>query len=169
MIQVLENLYCGSEQDFYGVLSHKYYDENQWAFVQCAKDPFHRAMVGYIGRSCPTDSPEYLVAVRGERMALNMVDANHPMYFTKSMIDGALAFIDTALKNGRNVLVHCNQGASRAPSICLLYMATCRKVWGECTIEEAADEFCQLYPNYIPHMGIWRHIQNFWSEYMKGG
>lgn len=37
-------------------------------------------------------------------------------------LEAACAYMDRALKSGRNVLVHCQQGVSRSPSIVIAYL-----------------------------------------------
>ncbi len=56
-------------------------------------------------------------------LILNMVDAKDPELFSKEMIDAALDFMDETLSRGLKVLVHCDRGESRSPSIALLYVA----------------------------------------------
>ena len=57
------------------------------------------------------------------RLYLNLIDPPNPAYIPKEIIDAALEFIDKGLKDGKRVLVHCNQGESRSPGIGLLYLA----------------------------------------------
>jgi predicted protein tyrosine phosphatase len=162
MIQVHPDLYVGSIEDFKFIHPRI---KDDWRVVHAAKYPYHRDFVGYNTVAAPKDSPEYLYALRGFRLALNMVDSEKPEYFSKELIDRALDFIDEGLKNGRKVLVHCNEGVSRAPSIALLYLGRVLKVWDESTLEEAADEFMQIYPSYNPGKGIWGHMWENWYDY----
>ena len=115
MIKVDNNLFVGDERDYEFNVSR----QDGWAIVHACKDPYHRQALGYRTRGAPKDHPEYLVARRGNRLILNIVDANDPSFFAKEMIDQALDFIDKSLSNGKKVLVHCNQGESRSPSIAL--------------------------------------------------
>lgn len=140
-----------------------------FSILCCAKEPYHRAMVGYSTRACPIDSPNYLFIRERNIMALNMVDAPDPRYFSTDMIDGGLDFIDDALKNGRKVLALCNQQLSRSPSVILLYLAHRLKIWDDCTFEEALDEFLKLYPIYDPGYGITLHMKGNWWRYQMGG
>ncbi len=81
---------------------------------------------------------------------LNMVDTDSPTFFHKEMLDQALDFIDHMRVSEQNVLVHCNQGESRAPSIALLYMACRLNALPADSLEAAEDEFKQIYPRYRP-------------------
>jgi len=151
MIEVKPNLFVGNQADclnFNGAICH------------CNKDPHHRAFVGYTGRALPKDHPEYLYAVRGNEIALNMVDVDNPIYFSESMVNAALDFIRGSLINGLRVLVHCNQGESRGPSVAMLSM---RNELPD-SFEEAEVEFRKLYPAYNPKNGIREYLRMHWGE-----
>jgi hypothetical protein len=168
--EVFPNLYCG-DINAYPPASSPLMPE--WAVVHACKDPMHRSMVGYTGRGCPKESPEYLWAERGNRLALNIVDAPKPEFFDKVMIDKALDFIDEKLKAGMKVLVHCNQGESRSPSIALLYVLSRGiKSTGEYlrdgdTLEDCEAEFMKVYPEYNPGAGIRGFMKEHWQSYIK--
>lgn len=151
MIEILPNLYIGSQIDAEGF---------DGAIVSCCKDPSHRQMVGYTSRALPKDHPEYLFAIRGNRLALNIVDADKPEFFTESMINTALDFISARLAEELKVLVHCNQGQSRSPSLGLLYI---RDSMSD-DFEAAEKEFRKIYPDYNPRNGIREYVRAHWRE-----
>lgn len=159
MKQIIENIYCGNDHDYLNLekehIPGRDIDQptNGWAVLHACKESYHRAFVGYTGRGCPKDSPEYLWAERGNRLALNIVDAPKPGFFDKRMIDKALEFIEQKLSEGLKVLVHCNQGESRSPSICLLYLIKHGIIKGD-TFEYCEAEFLKVYPEYNPRAGI---------------
>lgn len=172
MREVFNNLFCGKEFDFeqkmicFAEISTEIYipQLKGWAVVHACKEPFHREFVGYTTRGCPKDSPEYLWAERGNRLALNIVDAPKPEFFDKSMIDKALDFIDEKLKAGFKVLVHCNQGESRSPSIVLLYLIKKGIIKGD-TLEDCESEFMKIYPEYNPGAGIRGFVKEHFAVY----
>jgi hypothetical protein len=179
MREVFPNLYCGNDEDWLNLkkehIPGREVDQptDDWAVLHAAKEPCHRQFVGYTGRGCPKESPEYLWAERGNRLALNIVDAPKPEFFDKSMIDKAIDYIDEKLKTGMKVLVHCNQGESRSPSICMLYMVSrgipsmgknCRT---SDSFEECEAQFMQIYPEYNPGAGIRGFVKEHWKEYCK--
>lgn len=178
MREVFANLYCGNEEDFYRRLlcmERPPHTEMEllscmpvgWAVVHAAKEPFHRMALGYTGRGAPKDHPDYLWSERlGGRLVLNMVDAPKPEFFDKDMIDKALDFIENKLKEGHKVLVHCNEGMSRAPSLCLLYLMRIGAIKGT-SLQEYEAGFRELYPEYEPAAGIWGFVQTHWSEYRR--
>jgi hypothetical protein len=176
MREISKNLFCGSAQDFY--LSLLCTDgpvktemellmcmPEGWAVVHACKEPFHRMALGYAGKGAPKDHPEYLWSERmGNRLALNIVDAPKPEFFDKSMIDKALEFIDEKLNAGMKVLVHCNEGMSRSPSLCLLYLIKQGIIKGD-TFSDCEAAFMQIYPEYNPGEGIRGFTKEHWSEY----
>jgi predicted protein tyrosine phosphatase len=172
MREVFPNLYCGNDQDWLNLekafINSTFVDQptQNWAVVHAAKEPNHRQFVGYTGRGCPKESPEYLYAERGNRLALNIVDAPKPEFFDKSMIDKALDFIERKLGEGLKVLVHCNVGESRSASICLLYLIAHGIVKGD-TLEDCEAIFMNIYPEYHPGAGIRGFMKEHWREYVK--
>lgn len=167
MREIIKNLYCGDEADYTYIenFAPRSALENS-AIVHACKEPYHRQFVGYTTRGCPKDSPEYLWAERGNRLALNIVDAPKSEFFDKSMIGKALDFIDEKLNAGMEVLVHCNQGESRSPSIILLYLIKHGIIKGD-TFEDCEAEFMKVYPEYNPGAGIRGFLKEHWREYCR--
>jgi hypothetical protein len=160
--EVFPNLFCGDANAYPPAAVME-----NWAVVHACKEPHHRAILGYTGRGAPKDDPEYLWAERGNRLALNIVDAPKPEFFDKGMIDKALDFIDEKLKTGMKILVHCNEGKSRSTSICLLYIVSRRLKLSGVTLEQCEAEFKKTYPEYMPGDGIRGFMQQHWDEYIK--
>lgn len=160
MRQIFPQLYIGNDSDYLYNLRLP-----GWKVVQACKDPFHRDALGYTGRSAPVDHPEYLMARRENRLILNLVDAEDPAYIHEECIDGALAFIRAGLREGYPVLVHCNQGRSRAPSIGLLYLASRTDTLPTGTLADAEYAFKQLYPDYAPGEGMRGFLLQNWYLY----
>ncbi len=162
MIEVYLNLYVGNETDYEAQVNGK----NGWRTVQACKEPYHRRALGYTGRGAPKYHPEYLIAPRGNRLVLNLVDAPDPAYIPKETIDAALAFIHEGLEAGDSVLVHCNEGMSRSAGIALLYLAVyTNELPADFAGAEAA--FRKLYPMHSPGAGIRGYLQQNWSEYQR--
>ncbi len=161
MKKILDNLYVGNQQDY----ENTFFDDN-FSFCLAAKNPFHKDAVGYTGRACPKEHPEYLWAYRENKLILNMVDAPSSLYFDKTMIDEALLFIEEELFKGKNVLICCNRGESRSASIGLLYLIKQGYIKGE-TLEDCEVEFLRLYPEYNPGNGIREFVKMNFKEYAK--
>lgn len=163
MREVYPGLFVGNERDYESSVAGK----KGWAVVHACREPYHRQALGYSGRATRKNHPEYLVARRGNRLILNMIDVDNPTFFSKQMIDQALDFIDEALKKGLKVLVHCNLGESRSPSIALLYMAARLHVLSIESFEATEAQFRTLYPNYNPSLGIREHLRQNWHQYCR--
>lgn len=150
MIEVHTNLWVGTEADYYAIAAQC----DGWFVVHACKEPFHRQTLGYSGRGAPKNHPEYLLARRGHRLILNLVDVDSPAYVAKKMIDVAIDFIGEGLKAGRKVLVHCNQGESRGPTIGFLYLAATTDSFPADSFDEAVAAYRTLYPRYNPAAGM---------------
>lgn len=116
MREVYPNVFQGDDTDVEKFLN---LFPDGW-IIHAAKEPWHRNAVGYVGKSAPADDPEYLYAVRKNRMFLNMVDAHDPKYINKEMVDRALHYALRAVDFGWPLLIHCNQGKSRSVMLCAL-------------------------------------------------
>jgi predicted protein tyrosine phosphatase len=159
--EVYSNLFCGDISAYPPVANM-----DNWATVHACKDPMHRNMVGYTTRGCPKESPHYLFIEQGNRLALNIVDAPSSLFFDKGMIDKALSFIEQKLDERLKVLCHCNEGFSRSPSLCLLFLIKHGLIQGE-TLEDCEAQFMQVYPEYNPGAGIRGFMKEHWREYAQ--
>lgn len=163
MIEVHPNLYVGGERDYEGSVRH----QEGWYVVHACKEPYHRQALGYTGRAAPKNHPEYLIARRGERLILNLIDAPNPAYIPAEIVDAALEFIDSGLRAGHRVLVHCNLGESRAPSIALLYLRAYTDCLPDSSVAEAEAVFRQIYPLYSPGLGMRGFVAANWDTYSR--
>ena len=152
-------LFVGSQSDYETDLFI-----GKWAFVLAAKEPWHRQTIGYTGRACDKSHPEYLMAFRENKLILNLVDAPKAEFFNKDIFDMALNFIDLHLAGATNVLVCCNKGESRSPSIVLLYLIRHGIIKGD-SLEDCEAEFMKVYPEYNPGAGIRGFMKEHWREY----
>jgi len=162
VIEIHPNLFIGNEYDYESKVRY----ESGWCVVHACKEPYHRQVLGYSGKAAPKTHPEYLIARRGNRLILNLVDAPNPAYIPKEIVDAALEFIGTSLAAGNKVLVHCNEGYSRSASIGLLFLAknTGKLPKGDFLTVEAA--FRSIYPPYNPKSGMRGFMIGNWNEYV---
>lgn len=160
LIEVCPDLFVGSAADH----ESKVLGQAGWCIVHACKEPYHRQALGYSGRAAPSSHPEYLVARRGNRLILNFVDAPDPKYVPRELVDAALEFIHERLAEGSRVLVHCNRGESRAPTLALLYLARYTEELPS-AIGPAFDEFRRRYPEYRPADGVHGYVVANWAEY----
>jgi len=159
MIEVFPNLHVGSEQD-----DQQARGTPGWFVIHACKEPYHRQALGYSGRAASKDHPEYLIARRPGRLILNLVDVDNVDYIGAEIVDAALAAIHERI-GLEKVLVHCNQGASRSPSIALLYLAKHTDILRGLTIESALAAFRAIYPHYNPARGMADYVRLNWHQY----
>lgn len=161
MIEIYPNLFIGIADDY--ELSVK--GQTDWVVVHACKFPYHRDELGYKS-AASKNHPEYLIARRGNRLILNLVDAPNPAYIPKEIIDAALEFIHAGLSGSHKVLVHCNLGESRSPSIGLLYLSVhTNKLPKEFIAAEKM--FRQIYPPYNPGAGMRGFLVKNWGNYVR--
>lgn len=158
MIEVAANLYIGSALDYEGrVRQHP-----EWAVVQACKDPYHRQALGYRGRDPDPGHAEFDIARRGHRLILNMVDARDPKYLKRAQFEAALGFVASHLGAGSKVLIHCNQGRSRAPAIAMLLLASEGRYAG-LGFPDAEREFTKIYPDCEFGAGVRAFLMANWA------
>lgn len=159
MVEVYNNLFVGNQEDYE---NHKD-NLKDWYVIHACKEPYHRRALGYTGRSAPKDSPFYLFLYIKNHLILNMVDCADPSFFSDNMINEAANFCISGLKNGKKVLIHCNQGESRAPSLAIVVLKK-MNVINSC-FEDAIKEFKEIYPNYKPSDGIYKYLLSKWNSF----
>lgn len=162
MIEIIPNLFIGDQNDY----ESRVVGQAGWAVVHACKEPYHRQALGYRTRGAPRNHPVYLMAKRGDRLILNLVDVDDPSFIAIEIVDTALKFIDDSLSNGMRVLVHCNQGESRAPSIGLLYMAN-KGLFPQMDYHYSVIEFNKKYPPYNPAGGFRQFTITNWERYCR--
>lgn len=162
MIEVSPNLYVGSAADLIHVDDGNGGIKDGWFVITAARDPWHRAALGYTGRGAPKEHHEYLMARRGNRLLMNLIDGADPAYVPDQLIDVALEDISVELAKGNKVLIHCNKGESRAPTIAMLWLARNRSSMAASIAEYRAldtpeaiiAKFKEIYPAYAPAEGM---------------
>jgi hypothetical protein len=159
MIEVYHNIFIGTEQNC------RYDSPEGWAYIHACKHPCHTRIVGYNG-SLPRTHPNYLIMEKGNHLALNMVDMEIELspIFTNPIIISAIKFFETHIPS-KKILIHCNQGLSRAPSIALIYLAN-KGIIKNGTFNEAFHDFIELYKLYQPGKGIGLYINRNWNTLM---
>lgn len=168
MRQVLNGLYVGTIEDV------EFAKQAGMSILGACKEPLHRKNArlqganfdGYRGRSMAKTEPEYLYAEREHALYLNLIDAREAKYIPDEIINKALDFIDKELREGRNILIACNQAESRSPSIVLMWMIKCG-YFHECeTFEDVVNSFTDgYYYRYNPGDGMKAYVEKFWREY----
>lgn len=165
MKEVYKNLFVGSLQDYENL-----YNQQDWYIIQATKTPCHANALGYPqGQAAPKNHPERLIAVRDNKLILNMVDgegydhlSNDIKQDINSLFEESLAFINKHIANNK-VLVHCNLGMSRSPSIALMYLKKHTKIFDNLTAEQAINLFAnQIYFKYFTRSNMKEYIESNW-------
>lgn len=130
------------------------------AVVHACKSPCHQQAVGYRG-SLPSDHPHYLVLRRGPDLFLNLIDPPVPL-FKLTCFTEFMSFARDYYDTGASLLIHCNQGESRAPTLALVFLAKHLKIIPAQSYGAAQSVFVRLYPSYRPGVGIQRFLADNW-------
>jgi hypothetical protein len=156
MFEVYPNLFIGIERECF------FTQRDDWAVIHACKSPCHQRALGYRG-SLPKDHPNYLVYERGNHLFLNMIDPNEPLFMPPLFVV-SLDFIEQHISK-RKVLIHCNEGLSRSPSLALLYLAKRAGVINEKSYGLAVRDFVKLFPSYRPGRGIALYLELHWKKF----
>lgn len=97
-----------------------------------------------------------------------MIDPKVPL-FQRRMFEDFIGFMRSEWEAGRRILIHCNKGESRSPTLAILFLS---KVLYRLTAESfdhAADEFEVLtQERYRPSAGIDQWMREHWDDFLGG-
>lgn len=160
MEELRKGLWLGSDKDV-----DKAKDKG-WARLCCCKEgpDSHRSMIGYTTLGAPRDS-QYLVARKGDVMALNLIDVDDPSMIPNEPIDAGLKFIKEMQDKGTTTLVHCNQGHSRSVGIMMLYLRSVGAL--PSSFSKALAMFTKVYPPADMGAGMERVVRKRWRDALK--
>jgi len=158
MKEIISNLFIGSDLD----CRHA---NNHFAVIHACKT-CHQSGVGYCG-NLSSSHPNYLIYEDNEHLYLNMVDMDRELLprFTHPIMKSAITFIEKYIDEWQ-ILIHCNQGQSRSPSIGMVYLAR-MNIITTTSYSEAKNEFILVYPNFLPGRGIELYLMKNWDELME--
>ena len=128
------------------------------AYVHACKTPCFTTATACL--SGPYEQGQFGIE-RENDLYLNMVDADNPNLFNFRQFK---LFLEFAEKNKhRNLIIHCNQGRSRSPTLGLLLLAK-RGIITNKSFRQASAEFREkIYPRYCPGIGIKTFMEQTWS------
>ena len=102
-------------------------------------------------------------------MALNLVDmdrfSENYLDFNRDMFDTAFSFLDEYRLQGYKILIHCNQGESRAPTIGLLYIARLG-TFEYADFDTSVQKLKEVYPVYMPKRNIFLTVKSLWRDFV---
>ena len=133
-----------------------------WAVVNTAKT-VHIDAKGW-SNAPPRDHAHYLAFEEGQFLSFNWVDGPARMYdwSGSAAFVRALDFIDVWYPS-KEILINCDLGQSRSPTIALLYLAKRLHLIPDSSFATARPEFQALYPVYAPS-GIADFVSAHWTE-----
>jgi len=163
MIEIINNLLIGDDSD---CSKSKFLEvEGGVALIHACKT-CHKRALGYSG-NLRHDHPNYLIYPSDKHLYLNIVDMPRellPIYM-HPISRAAMSFIKDNITTGP-ILMHCNKGFSRSPSLGLIYLAQTGAITNE-SYDSAADEFIGIYPFFMPGAGIELYMKNNWAEILN--
>jgi hypothetical protein len=110
--------------------------------------------------------PNYLVLRGPYDLYLNIIDPPVPLFKIETFVQ-FLLFAAEHHDRGASVLIHCNQGESRAPTLALLFLAKHLRVIPNGSFSDAKEVFASLCGGYRPGAGIQQFLTAHWA--MVGG
>lgn len=117
-------------------------------------------------RSVPSFGNNGLYFTAENNLYMNIVDSSLPR-FSFDLICKFLEFGSTAFGLERKLLIHCNEGKSRAPALAMLLMAKLGFLPDVSSYHAAYHEFIVMCPFYRPGTGIKHYLINNWSRLLK--
>lgn len=161
MAGVIDRLFVGDEEIYKRLRGRE-----GWSFLRACKNGVdsHRDLLGYTELSAPK-GPNYLWVRKGNVLALNIIDIDDVNYIPEQMIEHGVKFVAERHQAGDKVLIACNQGHSRGPTIAMLYMHSIGEL--PHSFIQAERIFKTLYPKYDPNLGMRKFARLHWHEYEK--
>ena len=161
-MEIIKRLFVGDDEAY-----ERLKDKPGWSFLRCCKDGpgGHRQTLGYTTLGAPKGQDYLFVRDSKTHMALNLLDHEDPKMIPDEVLDKGIEFIDERMKAGDKVLAACNAGASRSPTIVMMYLRTIGEL--DQPFNRAKHIFHTLYSKYDPGHGLETHARAKWDE-LKG-
>ena len=160
MEEIIKGLWLGSDEDVPEAKRRGYA-----RLCVCKDGPdSHRSMLGYTTLGAPKGK-DYLVARRGDVMALNVIDNPDPQMIPEEALMAGIEFIHEMMLKGKKIFVHCNAGMSRSPTLVMMYLRTIGEL--DQPFNRAQKIFDTIYPKHDPGAGMEFHARNMWDT-LKG-
>lgn len=171
MQKIIDHVYVGTVEDLLYITDK--------SILGACKEPLHRAHArlsgadseGYVGKAMPKDEPEYLWAKREHALYCNLIDAPAANFIPDAIIDKCMCFINQELQQDRDVVIVCNQGESRSPSIALMWLLKQGIINASknATFDEVVEAFRQsFYNGYNPGKGFYDYTKRYFEKLKKG-
>lgn len=161
MKQISPNVYVGDDDDY-----EKVKDDKSWAFLRCCKfgPGGHKDTLGYTTQAAPEGKNQFWVK-RGNLMALNLLDLDDPNFVPEEAIQQGLDFIRDNVDD-KKVLVACNAGMSRGPTLGLMWLRTIGRM--PYSFMQSEKHYAHLYRKFDPGLGIEQFARMHWASLLTG-
>jgi hypothetical protein len=138
-------------------------DKDGWSFLRCCKygPGGHAQTLGYHTLAAP-EGREHFVVKRGHLMALNMLDLDDPHYVDPEMVQQGLDFAKEELLSGRKLLIACNAGQSRGPTMGLMFLRSIGDMPHAYLMSQRI--YHTIYDAYKPSQGIEQFARSVWPN-----
>lgn len=156
MREVHDRLHVASDRDCF-------HEREGWSVVHACKNPCHQDAVGYYDDLDP-GHPNYLTLEEETNLYMNILDPARPLFMAESFH----AFLDFATKRyarGDELLIHCNEGLSRSPSLALLFLAKELAKLPDGSYWSAWEAYRKLDPHTSPSRGIRTYLRENWEKF----
>jgi len=163
MNEIHNKIFVGPEQDYKDLSPN----QSGWYVLHATKEPYHRTALKYEGTNPSANHPEYLVARRGNRMMLNLIDSPVEIDIPKEIFDRALDFISEGVANDHKILIHCTEGLSRSATIGLLYLKKHTTRIKSSNVGDAMREYEEIYPPFNPGKAMVCFLKKHWEKYFN--
>ncbi len=131
------------------------------AVVHACKSPCHQEAIGYRG-TLPVDDRSYLALETPHNLYLNLIDPPTPLFRVESFRHFRDFAMSTYVDGHQALLIHCNQGESRAPSLAMLFLAKDLHVLPDDSYASAVEAFqrasCNLTDPFIGQSQRWKSL-----------
>lgn len=160
MIAITDKIHIGTDRHC------SFGSSDDWAIIHACKHPCHVKAVGYKG-NLSKHHPNYLILEKDKHLVLNMVDMERELHpaFTNPIMEASMNFIGKYIDDNK-ILIHCNQGQSRSPSIAMVHLAK-SGVISNSSFTNAAKEFKEMYQPYLPGKGVAAYMNRNWEYLMN--
>lgn len=153
MLQQLKNtnIFIGNKDD------EKLIDKKSYVIVHACKSCFDKVDVnkGY----CSNENIKELE----DELYINWVDLPDSNSFDLKTFNNTLLWMKENYSEDKNMLVHCDWGQSRSPTLVMVFMAKVLKILPD-TFFDALSQFKKLYPDYITPSGISKFTKENWEK-----
>lgn len=163
MIEVMPQLFVGTVDESISLVLN----QAEWSIVNTS-GKYHKIMHNW--KKADPEDKCYILHSEPSVISINWVDAADPSYFNYNgegveNVKQILKFIESSIEVYKKVLVCCDKGKSRSPSIAMMYMAFSGKFDNDAfEYESAKERFSTVYPLYNPGIGIETFLKEHWKE-----